>query len=64
MGPARGGEALMETVNKAGFPLVGVIFLGVALVNFLRGDNWVVWLILGALFGGLAIFRRRGKGQG
>ncbi len=52
----------METVTKAGFPVVGVIFLALAGYNFLRGEDWVVWLILGVLFGGLAAFRAKKRG--
>lgn len=52
----------METVTKAGFPLVGVIFLALAVFKFLQGDDWVVWAILGVLFGGLAAFRARERG--
>ena len=54
----------METVTKAGFPLVGVIFLALALFKFVQGGEWVVWAILGVLFGGLGVFRAsRSKGE-
>ena len=53
----------METVSKAGFPLVGVVFLALAVFKFLQGDDWVVWAILGVLFGGLGIFRNRKRGD-
>ena len=43
---------------RRGFPAVGVLFLVLALVEFLRGDDWVMWLILGVVFGGLGIFSR------
>lgn len=46
----------MGGVVKKGFPVVGVIFLVLAVVEFLQGDNWVVWAILGFLFGGFGIF--------
>lgn len=45
-------------IRKKGFPLIGVIFLALGLFKFLRGDNWVVWILLGLLFGGLAAFGR------
>ena len=48
----------MTEIRKKGFPLVGGIFLALGLYNFLRGENWVVWIILGLLFGGLAAFGR------
>ena len=54
----------METVTKAGFPIVGVIFLALAAFKFLQGGNWVVWAILGVLFGGLAAFRASNRGGG
>jgi LPXTG-motif cell wall-anchored protein len=54
----------MGEVTKKGFPLIGAIFLALAAWKFLRGDNWVVWLILGLLLGGLGIFaRKKGAGQ-
>ena len=53
----------METVKKKGFPLVGGVFLGMAIYEFLQGDDWVVWAILGVLFGGLGIFRNRKRGD-
>ncbi len=51
----------MGATARKGFPVVGIMFLAVALIEFLRGDNWVVWLILGFLFGGFAIFGMRGE---
>ena len=49
---------------RRGFPAVGVVFLVLALVEFLRGDDWVMWLILGVVFGGLGIFSRsNGAGE-
>ena len=38
---------------------IGAIFLGIALWQFLTGDNWVVWLILGFLLGGFGWFAAR-----
>jgi len=52
----------METASKAGFPVVGVIFLALAGWNFMRGENWVVWVVLGVLLGGLAAFRAKKRG--
>ena len=43
---------------------IGVIFLALALFNFLRGENWVAWAIIGVLFGGLSAFGSFGRGQG
>ena len=53
----------MSGVAKKGFPLIGVIFLALALFRFLNGKDWVVWLILGILFGGLAAFGRKKSGD-
>ncbi len=49
---------------KKGFPVVGVIFLALAVLKFLQGDDWVVWAILGFLFGGFGIFSRGKAGEG
>lgn len=46
---------MVEGVKK-GFPFVGAVFLGLAVLNFLRSEDWVVWAILGVLFGGLGAF--------
>jgi len=49
---------------KKGAPVVGIIFLLLALFKFLQGDSWVVWLILGFVFGGFAVFNfDRSKGD-
>lgn len=39
-----------EPVKKS-LPVIGLIFLLLAVFKFLQGDNWVVWLILAILFG-------------
>ncbi len=49
----------MGDLQKTGFPLIGVIFLGLGVFKLLQGDDWVVWIILGALFGGLGALSRR-----
>ena len=49
----------METAKKSAIPVIGAIFLALAVVQFLKGDNWVVWAILGVLFGGLGVFRAK-----
>ena len=55
----------MEEVHKKGFPLIGAIFLGVGVWNLVRGEDWVVWIILGVLFGGLAAFGlKKGRRDG
>jgi len=50
---------VMDGAAKKGLPVVGIMFLILALVNFMQGDNWVVWAILGFLFGGFGIFGGR-----
>ena len=52
----------MAPVVKKGVPVIGVIFLALALLKFVQGEAWVVWAILGFLFGGFGIFAR-GKGD-
>ena len=48
----------MDKTTKVGFPLIGVMFLALAVAKFLGGDNWVVWAILAFVFGGFAVFRK------
>ncbi len=48
----------MPNAAKTGLPLVGTIFLALAFLKLVQGENWVVWAILGVLFGGLGIFSR------
>ncbi len=49
----------MERLQKTGFPLLGAIFLALGVFRLVQGDSWVVWIILGVLFGGLGLFSRR-----
>jgi hypothetical protein len=49
----------MDQLQKKGFPLVGALFLALGVFELLQGDNWVVWIILGVLFGGLGAVSRR-----
>jgi LPXTG-motif cell wall-anchored protein len=52
----------MGQLQQKGFPLIGAIFLALGVFKFVQGDSWVVWIILGVLFGGLGLFsRRKGK---
>ena len=44
----------MNEVGKKGFPVIGVIFLALGIVKLIQGDGWVVWIVLGVLFGGLS----------
>ena len=49
----------MDQLQKKGFPLIGAIFLALGVFKLLRGDDWIVWIIIGVLFGGLGAFSRR-----
>ncbi|MBB3032787.1 hypothetical protein [Alteriqipengyuania lutimaris] len=51
----------MDGAVKKGFPFVGICFLVLAVIKFLQGDDWVVWAILGFLFGGFGVFGARSK---
>lgn len=44
-----------EPIQKS-LPIIGIIFLMLAVLKFLQGGNWVVWLILAILFGALRFF--------
>jgi hypothetical protein len=55
---------VMEAAKKSAFPGIGVVFLALAFVQFIQGGNWVVWAILGVIFGGLGIFRSRSAAHG
>lgn len=46
----------MPTPVKAGVPVLGIIFLALAFFKFVNGDSWIVWAILGFLFGGFGVF--------
>lgn len=52
----------MTKATRAGFPLIGVIFLALAALKFVNGGNWVVWALLGFLFGGFGVFSSLGGG--
>lgn len=52
----------MPRFAAAGVPLIGVIFLLLAVLKFLNGGGWVVWAILGVLFGGLGVFNLKRSG--
>jgi hypothetical protein len=50
---------VMALTPKNGLSLVGGIFLLLGLLKLLNGGPWVVWIILGLLFGGMGLFRRK-----
>ncbi|MFL9842316.1 hypothetical protein ABS767_15200 [Sphingomonas sp. ST-64] len=43
-----------EPVRK-GLPVIGIVFLLLAILKFVQGGNWVVWLILAILFGAMRL---------
>jgi hypothetical protein len=49
----------MHQLQKSGFPIIGAIFLALGVFKLLQGNDWLVWIILGILFGGLGVFSRR-----
>lgn len=49
----------MGQLLRNGFPLIGAILLALGVFKFVQGNSWVVWIILGVLFGGLGVFSRR-----
>ena len=46
-----------------GSGLIGLLFLGLGLYKFAKGDDWVVWIILGVLFGGVTAAKMLMKGS-
>lgn len=56
----------MGSKAKLGGGIIGLIFLAVGVLKMVQGGHWVVWIILGLLFGGLpAIGKLLGKrGEG
>ena len=52
----------MAQSAKIGLPVIGIIFLLLAVFKFVSGDPWVVWAILGFLFGGFGVFSRKLSG--
>ncbi len=53
----------MANKAQAGSGIVGLIFLALAAYNFFRGESWIVWLILGGLFGGFTALGRIMEGR-
>jgi hypothetical protein len=52
----------MPKSAKAGLPIIGIVFFLLGLFKFVSGDNWVVWVILGVLFGGLGFLGAKKPG--
>ncbi len=47
-----------EPVHKS-LPVIGIIFLLLAILKFVQGENWIVWFILAIAFGALRLFPSR-----
>ena len=54
----------MAKLMQTGMPIIGATFLVLAFVNFMIGESWVVWVILGFLFGGFGIFSAKPRNSG
>lgn len=49
---------------QLGGGVIGLMFLGVGVLKMAQGGNWVVWIILGFLFGGFGALSRLLGGKG
>ncbi len=47
----------MDNTAKVGLPVIGIIFLVLAVYKLLSGEPSVVWFLLSFLFGGFGIFK-------
>ena len=54
---------VMEDAKTKGLPLIGIILLILGVFKFINGKDWIVWIILGVLFGGLGVFSWKRKGS-
>ena len=48
----------MSKKVQLGGGVIGLIFLGVGALKLFQGGDWVVWIILGFLFGGFGALSR------
>ena len=46
---------------KLGGGIIGLMFLAVGVIKMIKGDDWIVWFILGFLFGGFSAFSGKAK---
>ncbi len=53
----------MPSTVRNGLPVIGIVFLMLAAYKLAKGDPWVVWAILGFLFGGFGAFRKIRSGR-
>jgi|GEM_PF-2130678 len=54
----------MANKVQLGGGIIGLMFLGLGVLKFVQGDGWVVWILLGFLFGGFGAAGRLLKGKG
>lgn len=54
----------MAKKAELGGGIVGLMFLALAVWESISGDSWVVWAILGFLFGGFGALGRLLGGKG
>jgi hypothetical protein len=53
----------VKTLKANWIQILGGLFLGIAAYRFLAGEGgWIVWLLLGFLFGGFGFFSSRRTG--
>lgn len=48
----------MSRKADLGLGAVGLLFFALAVWEFLSGDGWIVWVLLGVLFGGVGAARQ------
>jgi hypothetical protein len=48
----------MANKTNVGMGGIGLIFFALAVWEFLSGDSWIVWVLLGVLFGGVGAARQ------
>ena len=48
---------MSDKLNLGG-GVIGLLFLALGVLKFVRGDDWIVWILLGFLFGGFGSVRK------
>lgn len=48
----------MAKKTDLGMSAIGLLFFALAIWEFLSGDGWIVWVLLGVLFGGVGAARQ------
>ena len=52
----------MANKVQLGGGVIGLMFLALGIFKFVQGNDWVVWIILGVLFGGIGAAGKLIKG--